>query len=94
MWKADGLETYSTCGDRLPIEQDLAALGHEQAGEHAQRGRLAAAVRAEQPVDLTRQHAERELVEHAAPAELVRQAADLEPRRPRKRGGKGLGYRW
>ena len=79
--------------DGYTVEQQLPRVGHEQAGEHAQRGGLAAAVGAEQPVDLARLDAERERVEHAAPAELVRQAADLEARRLRQRRGKGLGHR-
>ena len=60
--------------DRASIEPDLAARGRKQPGQQVQRGGLAAARRPQEGDELAAVYVERELVEHRAGAEALRQA--------------------
>ncbi len=57
---------------------DLALAGREQAAQHADRGRLAGTVRAEETVDLRLRHVQVDLVHRDQAAEALGQAAGMD----------------
>ena len=65
---------------RAEIEAEAGAaavVGREQAAEHAQEGRLAAAVRAEKAANLAGPHLHGDVVDDRAVAEFFRHAANV-----------------
>jgi len=56
----------------------LAAVGREQSAEHADRRRLAAAVRSQEAEDLAAPHGEREILDRVVIAEVLVQAAHVD----------------
>src|ERR1700758_5475553 len=76
--------------DRGALAQDVVAeagaaarVGRQQAAQHADRGRLAAAVRPEESEDLARLHLERQVGDHVLVAEALVEPAHVD------RGGRG-----
>ena len=66
-------------GDVLPVEEDAAAVGPDQAHDRIEAGRLAGAVGPEQPDHLAALNVERDVVEHRAPVIGLGDRADFEP---------------
>ncbi len=64
----------------LPLEADRAVHGAHQAGDGAERRRLAGAVRAEQRDDLARRNVDMNVAEHRSAVVAGRQAVELEHR--------------
>src|SRR5918996_1589761 len=65
----------------LAVDQQLALVRLVEAGEHLDQRRLAGAVLPEEAVHLPGEHAQVDAAEGARPAEALRQAAKLQPRR-------------
>ncbi len=78
---------HAGMGQPRVVETDLAAVDQVVARHHVEQGRLAAAVGADQPVDLARLHVERHLVERDQAAEAFRDlgGAQRRHRAPRSR---------
>ena len=88
--EADAAPMRRNAGQVDPVEQDAAGVGHLQAGDHAQQGRLPGAARAEHGDDLAVRDVERRGVEGLLAVERDRHGVDLEhqnhpPRRTRTR---------
>ena len=66
--------------DRLALEQDLAGIGGENAGDEIEERRLAGAVRPDQRVDVAGRHLELEIVERVEAAEALGQPFDRKTR--------------
>src|SRR5262249_4390872 len=65
--------------DHVEAEAGAAAVaGRQQPAEHADRRRLAAAVRSEEAVDLALLHAQREVLDDVLFAEVLVQAANVD----------------
>ena len=77
--EADGLaHRHGVLAHVVAGHLDLAAAGGEQRGEHAQGGRLAGAVGAEDAQEPAARHPERDALEHLTAAERLAQALDLD----------------
>src|SRR5690606_21974787 len=65
-------------GDVVPEAGAAPGVGREQAAKHADRGGLAAAVGAEEAVDLPARHLHREVVDDGLRAEALGEALDVD----------------
>src|SRR6185436_7822149 len=64
--------------DVIAVDGGLAAAGHEQPAQDADERRLARAVRAEEAEDLAARHLQRDVVERADLAEVLRHVLDVD----------------
>src|SRR5207247_1515879 len=88
---ADAAEEGTAGAHPLAEEERAAARGVHEAEDHAERGRLASAVGAEQAEDGGRRHLEREVVDGGYVAEALGEVLDGDRGNRVRRGGSGRG---